>query len=198
MNIANPALRRIAAPLLFTALILGCGWGQEEQDPPGVRDEVYVQVMTELLLLDSSPPLGSTPEEREARADSVRAEILASHGVTAHEMLDFARAVGGEAGRMEGLWQSITQKYDSTRVSDLRRDTEARSESEGKLGEEARVGTSAAATPGAGQVNEKANAAEPRDSIRARREFPRSSRDALPRPAKGLPAVRDTTVPPRG
>jgi hypothetical protein len=40
---------------------------------------------------------------------------------------------------METLWQRITQKFDSTRIANLERETEALSEPEGKLGEDARV-----------------------------------------------------------
>jgi hypothetical protein len=189
MDISGSARRPIAASLVLTALLVGCGSGDEQVSPAGVRDEAYIQVMTELLLLDSRPPAGGTPQEREARADSVRGEILASHGVTAHEMLEFARVVGSDAGRMEGLWHRITQKYDSMRVADLRRDTEANSESEGKLGEEARTG--------AGEVNGKPKAADSGDPATARSRLPHSPGDSLRRPVKALPSVRDTTVPPR-
>jgi hypothetical protein len=200
MNIADSALARIAALLFVTALFVGCGSGSAEEDLPGLRDDVYIQVMTELMLLDSSPPAGSTPAERESRADSMRSEILESYGVTAHEVLDFVQQVGGEASRMEDLWHRITQKYDSTRIADLRRDTEARSEAEGKLGEEARAGAAGSTTPGtpdASAADGKPNAADARDSAGAPSGFPRGRRNAIQRPSKTLPATRDTTVPPR-
>ena len=155
---------------------------------------MYVQVMTELLLLDSTPPDGSTPEEREARADSMRGEILASHGVSAKEMLDFARTVGGEADRMEGLWQRITQRYDSARISNLRRDTEARSEAEGRLGEEARTGAGPSTGSGTSSVG-RSPAADSLAAPAAGSPVPGSGPDRLKRPAKGRPAARDTAVP---
>jgi hypothetical protein len=192
MRIGKPAPRRFAAHLVLTALLVACGSDDEQGHPPDVADEVYVEVMTELLLLDSSPPAGSSAQEREARADSARGEILASHGVTAHEILDFARIVGSQAGRMEGLWHRITQKYDSMRVADLRRDTEARNEAEGKLGEEARTGTAAS------EMSRKPNAADSRDPARARSRPPRSPSDSLQQPAKALPSLRDTTGLPGG
>lgn len=198
MTSSDSARSQIAACLFLAVLLVGCGSSDQRSHLPGVPDEVYVQVMTELLLLDSSPPAGSSPPEREARADSVRGEILAAHGVTAQEMLDFARVVGSEAGRMEGLWHRITQKYDSARVADLRRDTEARSEVEGKLGEEARTGSVAPAAPEAAGESRKPNAADARGLAGARSRPLRSAGDSVPRPAKALPSVRDTTVQPRG
>jgi hypothetical protein len=194
MKNARSALRRIVPTVVLAALLAACGSGDEQRNLTGVPDEVYVQVMTELLLLDSSPPDGSTPEEREAKADSVRGEILASHGVGAKEMLDFARTVGGESDRMEGLWQRITQRYDSARISDLRRDTEARSEAEGKLGEEARTGAGPSTASGASSLGRKP-AADSLASPEAGSPVPRSARDGLKRPAKARPAARDTAVP---
>jgi hypothetical protein len=95
--------------------------------------------MAELMFLDAGPPEGITADAWEASLDSLRAEILAAHGVTASEILEFAGTAGGEAGRMEALWKDIAQKYDSMRVERLRVDTEARSELEGKLGRDAPV-----------------------------------------------------------
>jgi hypothetical protein len=99
-----------------------------------VSDEAYIQVMTELMLLDARPLKGASPAEREARMDSARLAIVSRHGVTGEEVLEFAQVNGAEAGYMEGVWQEITHRFDSARVANLTLETEARSEPEGKLG----------------------------------------------------------------
>lgn len=155
-----------------------------------MRDEVYVQVMAELMILDASTPAGETAEEREARADSMRAEILAAQGVTARELLDFVEVVGSDASRMESLWALITKKYDSTRVADLRRETEARSETEGKLGAEARAGQRDSAAGAAGAADSTGTFGAPGDTARERLRG-----RLLRRPPKSGSAARDSTAP---
>ena len=188
MNIGGATHRRVATTVLVAVFALGCGPGPEDERPGPVSDEIYVQVMTELMLLDASPPEGSTVEEREARADSARREILAGQGVTGPEILDFAEALGGEAGRMEVLWQQITQRYDSARIASLGTETEARSEPEGRLGEEARTAaTESSPAPVASAPATPADTLQPA----GRRLRPR----ARPPPSAG-PPVRDTTLSP--
>lgn len=193
MNNPAAATGRPLLPLLIAILCTGCGTDPElERDR--ARDEAYVQVMTDLMLLDASPPAGSTNEEREARADSARREVLARHGVTAEEVLEFAREVGGEAGRMESLWKQITDKYDSTRVANLRRDTEARSESEGKLGESARAGGSGDSTAAGTGVGDDLPRPPGRYSGGGAEALQRA-RQRLQQPANAGAAAPDTTPP---
>ena len=181
---------RLLASLSFAVLLACCAPADEEAAPAGIRDEVYVRVMAELMILDANAPAGETAEEQEARADSMRAEILAAQGVTAQELLDFVELVGSDASRMETLWALITQKYDSTRIADLRRETEARSETEGKLGAEARAGAGSAAAGTAGGADSAGRAASPGDSAGER-----FGRRGLPRPPKSRPSTGDSTVP---
>ncbi len=131
--------RTLGGVLLLMTLASGCVERASEEVPGPVTDDVYVDVMTQLLLVDAKPPKRASAEEREARADSVRATILADHGVTSVDVLHYADALGSDAGRMETLWQRITQQFDSTRIANLERETEALSESEGKLGKDARM-----------------------------------------------------------
>ncbi len=131
--------RVLGAVLLLVTLVSGCVDRAPEEVPGPVTDDVYVDVMTRLLLVEAKPPEGASAEERETRTDSVRAKILFSHGVTSGDILRYADALGSEAGRMEKLWQRITQQFDSTRIANLEQETEARSEPEGKLGKYARV-----------------------------------------------------------
>jgi len=201
-DIVAMEIRKTAAVpmwLIVVAALVATGCGAEPQpDVEGMKGETYVQVMTELMLLDATPPAGDTPEELEARADSARSEILNRHGVTAREMLDYAVLVGGEAGRMEELWKRITEQYDSTRLANLRGSTEARSESEGKLGTTARTGAAArggadeTTKPPGGVADTSAKAAlysrmNPDSLLRARRRMEGQT--------EAPPAPRDSTLP---
>lgn len=190
MNSGKAGNRRLLASLSFAVLVASCAPADEEVVPEGMRDEVYVQVMAELMILDATAPVGETAEEQEARADSMRAEILVAHGVTAQELLDFVEVVGSDASRMEALWALITQKYDSTRIADLRRETEARSETEGKLGAEARAGASSSATGAARGADDADAAASPGDTTGER-----TLRRPLRRPPDSRPSTGDSTVP---
>lgn len=177
METRKAAGARVTA-LLVIGAVMACGAPDREAViDDRLSDDLYVQVMAELLLLDASLPDERMLPEREAGlADSLRADILAAHMVTAQEILDFADQTGTEAGRMEELWERITHIYDSARVANLQTETEARSEPEGKLGEEAR-----------------AEAAARQDSTGAE-EVPRAIRDRLlERRMRSRPAPRDTT-----
>jgi hypothetical protein len=156
-----------------------------------MEEELYIEVMTRLMLLDADLPPGATPAERETRADSARSEILAAHGVTAEEVLDFAEAVGTEAGHMEALWLEITQRYDSLRIAELRRTTEARSEAEGKLGQQARARFG---SDDAGQAAAPDSAAPSVDGTPRADEPARRAGRQLQRPAKTRPAAADSTT----
>jgi len=184
----------VAGGLALVFLAGGCS-RSEETDDLAVSEETYVEVMTQLMLLDAESEPGLTAEEKEARADSLRGEILAAHGVTAGEILDFARATGPEAGRMEALWEQITQNFDSTRIANLRTGTEARSESRGKLGSEARAGADRSDT-GQGVGGPASRSVLP-DSLRARNLLERARKAPSERPPGSRTPVRDTT-PPRG
>ena len=191
MKTAKLANTRLLVPLSFAVLAACCAPADEEVSPAGIRDEVYVQVMAELMILDAAPPTGATVEEEEARADSMRAGILAAHNVTAHVLLDFVEVVGNEASHMESLWARITQKFDSTRIANLRSETEARSEAEGKLGAEARAGASGSDAGASGGSDSTGTTSAPKYDAGAR-----TPGSALRRPAKSSPAARDTTVQP--
>ncbi len=65
--------RRILAPLAFAAMVACCAPGDEEVNLDWIPDDVYVQVMTELMLLDATPPTGATVAEQEAKAPTASA-----------------------------------------------------------------------------------------------------------------------------
>ncbi len=178
---------KAAAALVLATLMIGCAPAPEEGDPDQIQGDVYVEVMTELLLLDASLPKDRMLPEREATgADSLRKQILDAHGVTPQDLLDFAESVGGEAGQMEALWERITHVFDSTRIARLRAETEARSEPEGKLGEAARIGEN----DGRGALVGQPSSESTGDA------GPSTSRGSRARPVKPLPALRDTAVRP--
>lgn len=199
MNIGR--LRKRKSPALlaaacFAVLVPACAQEAEEDPPTSVPDEVYVQVMTELMLLDARPPKGGSADERAVRADSIRTGILSSNGVTAEEILAFAETLGSDADRMESLWQEITQRYDSARAANLKATTEAQSEMEGKLGAEAGTGTQSTSPADAASGRRSEVKAAPVDSARVRDILRRARRfgpAASPAPEK---PARDTTPPP--
>lgn len=51
--------------------------------------------------------------ESETLTDSARATVLARHGVTEEELLDFAEAMGGDLDYMRDLWNEIELRLDS-------------------------------------------------------------------------------------
>lgn len=53
----------------------------------------------------------------EALTDSARAAVLARHGVTEDQLLDFAAAHGGDLEFMRDLWNQIEARLDSVPVA---------------------------------------------------------------------------------
>lgn len=51
--------------------------------------------------------------ESETLTDSARATVLARHGVTQEELLDFAEAMGGDLDYMRDIWNEIETRLDS-------------------------------------------------------------------------------------
>jgi hypothetical protein len=74
---------------------------------------VFVSVMAHLSQVYQFPPPGTPAEDRDARADSLRSQILRDHGVTAEQLIEFAELVGRDPTRMEGLAEQIAAMNDS-------------------------------------------------------------------------------------
>lgn len=139
---------------MLVALCAACGGTSDTRAEVSVADSTYISIMVELMLLDTDPSV-SPSEAGETALDSLRAEVLRGHGVSASEVLAFARAAGTDPLRMQTIWERITQVYDSARIARLRSTSEARSESEGKLGADARAreaDTARSITPGSDTV----------------------------------------------
>lgn len=110
-------LRRRCAPLVAAALVVaaaGCA-GPERSEPP-LPEDVYVEVMARLSAIRSATDPGRTASPLpDARADSIRREVLREHGVSRSELKAFARVVGDEPERMKALWKEVSATADSLR-----------------------------------------------------------------------------------
>lgn len=172
---------------LFTtvsaALVVGACDPAGLEPPPGPMDvDTYVSVMSELIHLDRFPPPGSDRVTREARADSMRREILDRYGVTTDEMLTYAETAGEQPALMLEISDRIVAITDS--LARLRR-TGADTARSGPVGDTIAVDTAAeagAAAPGL----------VPTDTVRR----PRPVRE-LGDPRERRPTRTPTPTPPR-
>lgn len=110
----NTASRLLITALATAALppISGCTGTQEQGSDP-IAPEVFVSAMAHLSQVHQFPPGGSASAGVEARADSLREEILREHGITAEQLIAFAEHVGREPSRMEELAELIASLNDS-------------------------------------------------------------------------------------
>lgn len=104
-GIMRSSLITLRVVVLCLLAALGCG------DSPGDRGlavsrarfvDTYVDLRVEALRTES-----------ETLTDSARATVLARHGVTEEELLDFAEAMGGDLEYMRDLWNEIETRLDS-------------------------------------------------------------------------------------
>jgi hypothetical protein len=107
-------LRPRRKALLFLSLLTACGEPSTGDPlPTSIPRGTYVEVMAELARLRRRPPPARGAPERSRLADSARAEILARHGVTAEQILEFADAAGRDPTLMMELSQSVAALSDS-------------------------------------------------------------------------------------
>jgi hypothetical protein len=110
------SLIRIAAPAVALTLVFSaCSDGTAGVDT-AINPELYVAVMGELADLRRFPPEGIGSEDVRVLSDSAREAILKTHGVTAPELLAFARISGSDPARMEMLAAQISAVTDSLAV----------------------------------------------------------------------------------
>jgi hypothetical protein len=177
--------------LLMASGFLGVACRGPSTPPDQVSDEVFVQVMTRLVLIDSDSPRRSPQELPEAAADSAREELLAEYGVSAAELLHFASRAGRDPRRMERVWVRIAAAVDSVRAE--RRESgaeEGPAEPLGKLGlDAAEADASAEDSAGGADTSRVPPGAAPADIRRSMKD--RASRDSIRRLLK--PPGRDTT-----
>lgn len=172
----NTALARLATLSIVPTLVaVGCRPGPAGDDDP-IAPDTYVAAMAELADLRRFPPPGDDRTDRDARADSMRAEILQAHGVTPEDLLAFAEHVGPDPERMEDLTERIATLTDS--LAGLRdtvpaidaADTE--SVGVGLATEDAAGAPPAAANPPGGERAARPSLGDQLDSMRANRRRP--------------------------
>ncbi len=111
----NPARRRrlrlAALPLLLATGLLttACGTGTTPDQADTISADTFVSTYVELRLavLNSEKPTTMT--------DSLRAAILARHGVSERDLLDFAKAHGPDPAFMKSVWDSVEERINATR-----------------------------------------------------------------------------------
>jgi len=115
---------RLGYLALALSLVTGCeGRAASEDVAPPIPEESYVAVMAELARVRRRPPRARGQLERDRLADSLRTEVLESHGITAAELVDFADAVGSDPGRMQALAERIESLADSLEVGSVGADS---------------------------------------------------------------------------
>lgn len=167
----KPFASRCPGLASFSLLALvACDSDRPQPVDGAVTDSAYVEVMVELLLLESRIGRQEAESVPPEGADSVRTEILRNHGLTAAEVMQFADSVGTDAARMEGLWEQIASRYDSLRSAENRRAREARAEREARDGSRA-AGVDSLASPGSHAAGDSILRSELR-SLRRQRMMP--------------------------
>lgn len=104
-----PTLRPLLAALLLWIAVAACGPDGEAPETPGtVERELFVAAYVDLreaALLHG----GALP-------DSLRAAVLARHGVTGDDLLRFAEIHGDEVRYMDEVWSEIEARLEARRV----------------------------------------------------------------------------------
>jgi hypothetical protein len=163
-------LRHRIAFLLLPVLV-GCQNADEPAAELPIPQDTYVDVMVELTRLKRLPPPARGEPERQRLSDSIRAEILTRHGVTAAEIVAFADIAGRDPTLMMGLSQAIAERADSIQAALARGDSVPSS------------GRGAAADPAGGKQEEAEAAGAAEDAAPAPRFAEPSDSVTLDRPA---------------
>ena len=115
---------RLGHLALILSLVTGCDERAAREDVTlPIPEDSYVAVMAELARVRRRPPHARGQIERDRLADSVRAEVLERHGVTAVEMVEFADAAGSDPGRMQDIAERIEALADSLEVGSVQPDS---------------------------------------------------------------------------
>lgn len=106
--------RRAALCGLLGAFLLpaACGTGNPPTAPQTITPAVFVATYVDLRLA----VLGG--EEPKRMTDSLRAAVLARHGVTEEDLLDFAKIHGSDPTFMKAVWDSVEERLNATRPGD--------------------------------------------------------------------------------
>lgn len=122
----RPAPATALALLLSMLPAAGFGCSPPSRDDLVVGDELYVDIMTELVLTkDSLQDLDLPYWSRQQALDSVERVLAEERGVTAEDLFEYARVAGRDAARMQGLWETIGARVDSIRPPEAEADSAA-------------------------------------------------------------------------
>ena len=88
---------------LLTGSVLGCRDGGETD---GMTRADFVSTYVDLRV-------AALRRDDETLTDSARAAVLARHGVTEGDLLDFASTHGGDLDFMRDLWNEVEARLDS-------------------------------------------------------------------------------------
>lgn len=95
--------------LLLALTMLGAMAGcKSSAEPAAAEDSVFVKTMAELRRIGADPALDS------AERDSAREATLRSHGVSAAELEDMARALAEDPKQALEAWREIEQQSRDT------------------------------------------------------------------------------------
>ena len=109
----RPSRRRAVCALLGAFLFpAACGTGTPPNESQTISPTVFVATYVDLRLA----VLGG--QEPERMTDSLRAAVLARHGVTEQELLDFVKVHGSEPSFMKAVWDSVEERINATRPGD--------------------------------------------------------------------------------
>lgn len=92
--------------LLVAVTATGCGDDGSPRPVETIDREVFVQTYLDLRVTALETEEGTvTPEQR--------AEVLAEHGVTEEDLIEFARVHGSDPVYIEDVWNEVKQRIDS-------------------------------------------------------------------------------------
>lgn len=106
----RPKVRPVRAILLVLTLA-ACGGGADPET--AIDRETFVETYLDLrapVLVGTRERI--TPAEREA--------VLARHGVTEEQLLEFAEVHGADPGYMDDVWTEIESRLDELRSGEVR------------------------------------------------------------------------------
>lgn len=101
LSAARAIVKRRGVLLIVLAVGAAPGCGREPQAVDGtIPRERFVEVSVALRQIDADS----------ATVDSVRAEVLARHGVTAEQLRDFVHAHGERPAELAAIWDEIARR----------------------------------------------------------------------------------------
>jgi hypothetical protein len=92
----SPAWRNWTIRLLAAGALIAAGCGNPGEEITVISEDLFVEVMTRLVLIDVDPPPRPNQSAARAAADSLRTGLLGDYSLSADDLLLFADVVGQE------------------------------------------------------------------------------------------------------